>query len=214
MYKMILAACIAGQFGLAVSTQAAVDAPALYHDYCSVCHGDLGDGKSHAQQGLRPPPKDFTSAEVASSLTPEWMFSAIKLGKPGTAMVGWQSRLSDEEITAIVDYIRTDFMRIAASPTVASSAELARGAQIYHGSCSVCHGDTGKGAYWGAASMDPAPRDFTTHGLRQLLRRDRMLASVAGGRPGTAMTAFSGQLSPQDIIDVVEFIRAEFMQQP
>lgn len=211
---MILAACIASQFGLAVSAHAAVDAPALYHDYCSVCHGDQGDGKSHARQGLHPPPKDFTSAEVVSSLTPEWMFGAIKNGKPGTAMVGWQSRLSDEEITAIVDYIRADFMHIAASPVVASTVERTRGAQIYHGSCSVCHGDIGKGAYWGAASMNPKPRDFTTPGLHQLLNRERMLVSVAGGRPGTAMAAFSGQLSPQDINDVVEFIRTEFMQQP
>ena len=40
-------------FFMSLSVQAAeIDAAALYHDYCSVCHGDKGDGKSHAMQGL------------------------------------------------------------------------------------------------------------------------------------------------------------------
>ena len=29
---------------------------ALYHNYCSVCHGDRGDGRSRAQNSQKPPP--------------------------------------------------------------------------------------------------------------------------------------------------------------
>jgi mono/diheme cytochrome c family protein len=35
---------------------------ALYHNYCSVCHGDRGDGNSRARNSLVPPPRDFTRA--------------------------------------------------------------------------------------------------------------------------------------------------------
>ena len=42
---------------------AEIDANTLYHDYCSVCHGDKGDGNSHAKQGLVPPPRDFTTPQ-------------------------------------------------------------------------------------------------------------------------------------------------------
>ena len=48
--------------------QAASPAPAgssrgalLYHNYCSVCHGDKGDGRSRATGSLSTPPRDFTT---------------------------------------------------------------------------------------------------------------------------------------------------------
>jgi mono/diheme cytochrome c family protein len=80
----------------------------LYHNYCSVCHGDKGDGRSRARSGLRPPPKDFTTA--GPSLTREVMIAAVADGKPGTAMVGWKTQLSQAEIAAVVDWVIANFM--------------------------------------------------------------------------------------------------------
>ena len=39
-------------------------ASAAYVQYCRACHGDKGDGKGPAAQGLRPPPRDFTLGVV------------------------------------------------------------------------------------------------------------------------------------------------------
>lgn len=85
-------------------------------------------------------------------------------------------------------------------------------ATIYQESCSVCHGDDGSGAIWGRASLATAPRDFTSSAAQRELTRDRMVASITYGRPGTPMPGFSTQLEMPEIIAVADFIRQTFMQ--
>jgi mono/diheme cytochrome c family protein len=181
---------------------------ALYHNYCSVCHGDQGDGNSRAKGSLKPPPRDFTSAQSAQELTRERMVAAVRTGVPGTAMVGWQSQMTEEEIVKVVDYVRDTFMR----PSVASDAS--RGRQIYARVCSVCHGDRGNGSMWASANLNPAPRDFSSPAAKAELTRDRMLTALANGRPNTAMQGYAGRLSKQDMEAVVDYIRGAFMRVP
>lgn len=194
----------------------------LYMDYCSVCHGEKGDGRSHALQGLQPPPRDFTGA-AARAFTPEYMAGIIASGKPGTAMAAWGSQLDSAQITALVDYIRSEFMSVPpAEPAAVTKtartgigivgAGQTDGKRIYDSTCSVCHGDDGKGAVWGRTSLNPPPVNFTAADPVGTLTRERMLASVTRGRPGTAMTAFGSQLSNEQIAAVVDYIRSAFMQ--
>jgi len=90
--------------------------PALiYHNYCSVCHGDKGDGRSRAQNSFVRPPKDFTAPET-KNLTREYMIAIVRDGKPETAMVGWKTQLNDGEIEVVVDYVRAKFMGIGTVP--------------------------------------------------------------------------------------------------
>lgn len=180
-------------------------AKALYHDYCSVCHGDKGDGKSRAQQGLIPPPRDFTSKESAQILDRDYMVHVVTNGKPGTAMTGWTSRLDRKQIESIVDYIRDDFM----GPDPAIHEE---GRTIFKEYCSVCHGDTGKGAVWAQEGLNPPPINFATPSSKRNLTRERMIFSVSYGRPETAMTAWNKRLSADEIEKVVDYVRAEIMQ--
>lgn len=79
----------------------------IYHNYCSVCHGDRGDGRSRARNSLVPPPRDFTTAP---NLTREYMVAIVANGKPGTAMTAWKTQLNEREIAAVVDYITTAFV--------------------------------------------------------------------------------------------------------
>ncbi len=188
--------------------RAAVDqthAEAIYFRHCAVCHGEQGDGKSRAQFGLDPPPRDFTSAESWHELSRERMIVSVKYGRPGTAMVGWDTRLNDVEIEAVVDYIRDRFMRRP------EDTELQLGRRLYKQHCSACHGDRGDGASWAKNSLDPPPRDFTSPVSREALSRERMIVSVTHGRPGTAMMPFASRLSEQEIEAVVYYIRAAFM---
>jgi len=179
---------------------------ALYHNYCSVCHGDQGDGQSRAQGSLKPPPRDFTTPQAMQELTRDRMLAAVKGGVPGTAMVAWKTQLNDAQIASVVDYVRDTFMR----PSVA--ADASRGRQIYARVCSVCHGDRGTGSMWASANLRPAPRDFSSPQAREELTRDRMMASVTGGRPGTAMAAYGNKFSQQDIAAVVDYIRGSMMR--
>ena len=178
---------------------------ALYHNYCSVCHGDKGDGQSRASGSLIPPPKNFTDVKVASQLSRASMIDSVAKGRPGTAMTPWNTQLSDKEIEGVVDYIRTTFM----PPAVSDGSN--RGRMIYTEYCSVCHGERGDGRSRAQGSLFPAPRDFTSAASRTELNRDRMIKSVTFGRPETAMVGFKSQLNEKDIAAVVEYIQTRFM---
>lgn len=172
----------------------------LYHNYCSVCHGDRGDGNSRAKNSLVPPPRDFTRA---TELTRETMITIVTYGKPTTAMTAWSTQLNTKEIEAVVDYIRKTFMQVALDP------KLQRGKTVYAQNCMVCHGDRGQGAQ-GTAGLLP-PRDFTTPQARIELTRDRMINAVTYGRANTAMASFAGRIPGKDIEAVVDYVRAALM---
>jgi len=182
-----------------------VDPAALYQDYCSVCHGDKGDGKSHAQQGLVPPPRDFTSPRSAVELSRDRIILGIAEGVPGSAMSGWKSRLSEAQISALADFIQTRFML----PSTAASGS--RGSRIYAEYCSVCHGDRGQGAIWATEGLSPPPVNFTDPKIQQSLSRDHMIDAVAHGRAETAMTGWKSRLSQQEIGTVVDYVITSFM---
>lgn len=181
------------------------DSAKLFHDYCSVCHGDKGDGRSRARGSMVPPPRDFTTPEAAIELTRERMLDGVLNGRPGTAMAAWRHQLSDVEAQGIVDFIRNVLMR----PIASESAEEAR--RLYAENCSVCHGDDGKGAKWTLRNMSPAPRNFTLPEAATL-SRDYMLRTVSYGKANTAMPGFETQLDQRQIATVVDYVRGAFMR--
>lgn len=135
----VIGGCVAGAAGAAP-----IKADVLYHEYCSVCHGDRGDGNSRAMKSLNPPPRDLTKA--GSSLPREYILHVITEGKPGTAMVGYKSRLNAEQLSALADYVHTDIVN--------------RGAAISAGAITGISGTSGtrSGANSGAeASAAPVP---------------------------------------------------------
>ncbi|UCE30211.1 MAG: c-type cytochrome [Burkholderiales bacterium] len=92
----------------------------LYHNYCSVCHGDRGDGRSRASNSLVPPPYDFTSARARVEMSRERIIAMVTHGKPGTAMVGWRTQLNGREIAALADYVMAAFVRPNGPPKAAA----------------------------------------------------------------------------------------------
>lgn len=174
----------------------------LYHNYCSVCHGDRGDGNSRAANSLNPPPRDF---QDASNLGREHMIAVIQNGKPGTAMVGWGSQLSKGEVESVADYIRATFMRTVLEP------RIRKGREIYVSQCAKCHGDRGQGIANPAIGLNVAPRDLTTPQARANWSRDAMIEIVRFGRSGTMMISYRDQLPKADIENVVDYVRAALM---
>ena len=80
----------------------------VYQKYCSVCHGEKGNGQTPLGRALYPYPKDFTSADMAGISDKRLMF-VVEYGKPGTAMAPWGSQLSPKDIRRVVLYIRQRF---------------------------------------------------------------------------------------------------------
>jgi len=206
--RILLSFMLLHMLSAAISVHAQdIDAASLYADYCSVCHGDKGDGQSHAKQGMIPPPRDFTSPTSSVELTRPRIINAIRNGIPGSAMSGWKSRLNDAQIEALADLLQSRFLL----PSVSASAT--EGGKIYAAYCSVCHGDNGQGALWATAGLSPRPADFTSQKFQSTMSRDHMIQSVSYGRPETAMTGWKKRLTDKQIDTVVDYVIDAFMPQ-
>ena len=70
---------------------------------CMQCHGPDGSAKTSMGKALNA--KDLTDAAIQSSFTDAEAAAAIKDGM--TRMIAFGSRLSDDEIKALVAYVRT-----------------------------------------------------------------------------------------------------------
>jgi len=85
----------------------------LYKFRCEVCHGETGAGDGVATDLMYPKPRDFTLALFKYKTSPgtelprdEDIFNAIKHGLPGTAMPGWRTLLTDEQIDSLIPVIK------------------------------------------------------------------------------------------------------------
>ena len=92
------------------ATASATAGSKIYAAYCSVCHGDNGQGALWATAGLSPKPANFTSPKFQSMMTRDHMIQSVSYGRPETAMTGWKKRLTDNQIETVVDYVIGAFM--------------------------------------------------------------------------------------------------------
>jgi mono/diheme cytochrome c family protein len=212
----------------------------VYHNFCSVCHGDKGDGKSRAQNSFVHPPRDFTAPD-AKNLTRDYMIATVRDGKPGTAMVGWKSQLKEEEIAGVVDYVRSTFMGIGSTPAIAAPApggqtapsqtdaalaqhramgfpgglkgDATAGQTFYLANCATCHGVKGDGQGPRAYFINPKPRNFLDPAARNTFNRPLLFDVVSKGKVGTEMPAWDKVLSAQQIANVSEFVFQQFILQ-
>jgi mono/diheme cytochrome c family protein len=82
----------------------------LYQTYCSVCHGEDGDGKGQAARFLDPRPRDFHVGKYrlisSGNLIPfrEDIVRSIREGIPGTSMPAWR-HLPSKDVELLADYV-------------------------------------------------------------------------------------------------------------
>ena len=97
--------------GAALVTASAGDAKETWEKSCAKCHGP--DGKGKTKMGEKLEIKDYTDAKVQDGMKDDAMIKAIKEGvKDGekTKMKAFGEALSDDEIKALVKYVR-DFKK-------------------------------------------------------------------------------------------------------
>jgi mono/diheme cytochrome c family protein len=90
---------------------------------------------------------------------------------------------------------------------VAFAGDAEKGKAVYEKHCLMCHGAAGKGDGPAGGMMNPKPADFTSPASKKKSEAE-LLQVIESGRPGTPMAGWKGTLSPDQIQDVLAYVRS------
>ena len=152
------------------SDQALRDGASIYIKNCTLCHGDLLDGKALYSESFYPSPANFLLPESILSKPKSYAYWRIMKGGPGlprkykpwnSAMPSWEGLLTEEQAWKVIHFIyeRTKELSSAETPDI-SIPSVENGEKIYSKNCSICHGEKGDGGGPGAKISSPFPRNF------------------------------------------------------
>lgn len=195
----------------------------IYAASCSVCHGERGDGASWTTNSLNPPPRNFLS-EASKFLTREMMIRAVTDGNEGTAMTPFSTQLTPDDVAAVVDYIRGNFMGLEIESSERRKVSWAntplpdglkgdaeKGRDLFMRTCIECHGSTGEGDGRRAYFITPKPANFTSDVMKNKLNREILFNVTRDGVPGKEMPAWGKVMDDQSIADIVEYVFTQIM---
>jgi len=175
----------------------------LFTKNCALCHGDFGEGGPNpARQGDIIAP--ISTSEYLKTRDDSTLRAIIGQGQPNFGMSPFGSAfggpLSDEEIDAIVAYLRSweDNPPVELPPEIASAPLAFSGTEIYRELCAQCHGPEGEGGV--GPSLNDA-RYKTDNAETDLFR------SINEGHAATAMIGWGEILTADQIQQLVDFIR-------
>lgn len=87
------------------------DGRAVFEAHCAVCHGPTGKGDGPGASVIRQKMLDLGDAAAMRQVNDRFLFDIIKKGSSqfgrSNAMPAWGMKFSDEEIRAVVAYIRS-----------------------------------------------------------------------------------------------------------
>lgn len=190
----------------------------IYTENCETCHGK--DGRSMILGA-----ENFTDHRVMASQSHSDLYVAVTQGVG--SMPAWQSRLSQDERWAVIDYVRTftydptidDQGTISESPDTTDersecdpyidqvnpfdweNVDVRLEGEILYANCNGCHGDNGEGNVLGVP-------DFSEPMFNSKLREDPTgyVCIVAEGI--NSMPGFKSTMSIEDIWKVMVFIHS------
>ena len=209
----------------------------IYFQACSPCHGIRGDGQGPAAIGFDPAPRNFrrgvykfrTTVSGALPLDRD-LERTVREGVPGTEMPRWKGVLSEHDIKAVVQYVKSfspyfsdpaaqplprDIVKIPEGrPFAPSAASIAAGQKIFiDQDCVKCHG---KGGAADGVEADKLvddwdvpirPADLTLRHLKSGKRDHDIYRVFTTGLNGTPMPAFD-ELTSEQRWQLVDFIQS------
>jgi cytochrome c oxidase cbb3-type subunit 2 len=197
----------------------------VYEANCAICHGIHGDGQGEAAPLFAMKPRNFLKGEYKLRSTPSGylptdadLFRSIKQGLPGTAMVP-QDHLSDEEIKAVVEYIKSLSPRFAQTmdrpaiplpdPPPRTPRRLASGRVVYwKAECFQCHGPKGRGDGPSARDLAIKPADLTKRPLKSGPTVRDLFRTILTGFDGTPMPAYQFILEDEEVWNLAYYIES------
>jgi mono/diheme cytochrome c family protein len=203
----------------------------IYNNYCLSCHGENLDGRGRVSAMLDPLPRDFSKYQFVAAYEDRFKIS-LREGVAGTAMPPWKDILSDEEIDAVIQYIKDkslenagDFVRIDAKlpkpgdpervnfrkkDLVLEAGHPEAGYDAFQRNCTSCHGKLANGKGPNAYFLEhPLPRNLLNKEFMNQphMTDERLYQSILLGVAGAPMPAFD-YLSDQTILDIIAYIRS------
>jgi mono/diheme cytochrome c family protein len=95
---------------------------------------------------------------------------------------------------------------LLARPALGASGDPAKGKAAYQQRCLACHGPQGKGDGPTGKVLVPPAADFTSAASRKKTDAE-LLKIIENGKPPTAMIAWKGELSDEDIRNVLAYVK-------
>ncbi|MBI5304916.1 MAG: c-type cytochrome [Chloroflexi bacterium] len=165
----------------------------LYVDNCTSCHGTRGEG------GVGPA---LNNKALLANASDEVLVETIRAGRPNTTMPAWAQAnggpFTDEDVRYVVSFLRAWEPN---APVIATDFKpsASRGATLFASTCSLCHGEEGKGATALALNNSTRLKSLNDTWYRQ---------TIANGRPAKGMPTWGTVLSPNQIEDLVALFGA------
>ncbi len=168
----------------------------IYKGDCAVCHGSRGEGD------LGP---SLVTPEFLAVVDDRYLLDAIVKGRPDTAMPAWR-HLGAPQQASLIKYLRAEQPAPSRTlPGPGGEGDIARGSQLYAGTCSGCHGERAEGGVgpqlgnpvFLASATDALIRNWVLHGR--------------GGPPMLGFDKSAGgmvELSTRQVDDIVAYVRS------
>ena len=160
----------------------------MYLGNCAPCHGAAGEGDWLAPQ-LNVPDVLAKSDEFLRTITLE--------GIPGTAMIDFETRMDARDVDHIVAFLRTWQPEVRPPQVEDGPGDAIKGAQVYAGSCTACHGADGEGTAVGPAINRKELLDRGAEFVAQVVR---------DGVANTSMLPYKDRLTDHEINDAIAFV--------
>jgi cytochrome c553 len=189
-----------------------------YETACLPCHGGPGRRLPPVMAGMTPPPPDLSSH--IPRWTPAQLFTIVKHGIKFTGMPAWPAQQRDDEVWAMVAFLKRLPQLDAAGYrylTIGNTAELpdwssnapgtaTRSPAIVRATCQRCHGLDGTGRGPGAfPSLAGQSAEYLYVSLRAFADRSRfsgVMSSIAASLSDDGMHAaasYYAGLPPREV---------------
>lgn len=174
----------------------------VYKNYCTLCHGQRGDGKARAT-------KLYGQGNLVITMgnhKPDYYEKILREGGESVGrskyMPAWEDELSEEQISDVIEYLY-----LIEDP-------VARGKVVFLTNCILCHGVKANGKGRASKLYDPKPADLTRSDKTDLYKK--LIITNGGeymGRSGV-MPVWGLQLKEDEIDDVIAYLRTVLVVPP
>jgi len=167
-----------------------------YGRLCATCHGVSGNGY------VADNAPSLRSTTFLATATDAFLEAAILRGRPGTAMGAYAQTsggpVGQREVSDLIAFLREGGPTLD-PPQATRTGDATRGGAVYEKFCQRCHGTKTQRV----SAIHLANPVLLETASDAFLRR-----AIEAGRPPTSMAAWKDTLTPEQIDDVVAYVRS------